>query len=485
MKRILVAILSLLSLSIYAQEELPVILSGQITSPIHHIDSRDYRFDGYASHAMPRTPQLSLTQPKDSATRWIDRIYNMPDYLTDFYNSYVNAVNQVLGGSTNYLSDPTLAQYGSTDNGFPMYYVPLKEWKFAFKFGYDPKWTQDDLGEIVLQLIYDTADPLRDTLDYFMPYLTMCMDYDIPQAFWVTNGISWSTSLSYTLKGSGTTLFLDITFNSKVVLKTIGTTDDFDIRIENYPTKEAVSAGVIQYREYVSDILKDVPDGSTYDKVRYLNNWLTRHNCYGTSLGQSKEPDIIRSSISALKGSAGYYGPVCEGYARAFKVLADTLGIPCILVIGDACSTPNSAREGHMWNEIRMDDGKWYGVDVTWNDPVVAGADSIAQSGFETETWLLVGKNTSIRGQAFKTSHPNQVNNRSGLKTYLNHLDCHLDTYLDSNSFLYNTNVEPTFIDQPTKYNVYAITGVYLGEFDNLDMLEPGMYIINNRKVSR
>lgn len=139
-----------------------------------------------------------------------------------------------------------------------------------------------------------------------------------------------------------------------------------------------------------------------------------------------------------------------------------------------------------MWNEVRMDDGKWYGVDVTWNDPISAGAgaDSIAMSGFETEKWLLVGKKSIINEQTFETSHPNQVNNRSDLRAYLKYLDCHLDTYLTDNAYI-GTNVEPTFIDQSNKYNVYAITGVYLGEFDNLDMLEPGMYIINNRKVSR
>lgn len=31
-----------------------------------------------------------------------------------------------------------------------------------------------------------------------------------------------------------------------------------------------------------------------------------------------------------------------------------------------------------MWNNVQMNDGNWYGVDVTWNDPLVAGQTSQA-----------------------------------------------------------------------------------------------------------
>jgi hypothetical protein len=58
------------------------------------------------------------------------------------------------------------------------------------------------------------------------------------------------------------------------------------------------------------------------------------------------------------------YGAVCEGYAKAFKVLCDRENIPCIVVIG------NYDRENltaHMWNNVVLDDN-WYGVDVTWDD---------------------------------------------------------------------------------------------------------------------
>lgn len=52
---------------------------------------------------------------------------------------------------------------------------------------------------------------------------------------------------------------------------------------------------------------------------------------------------------------------VCEGYAKAFKVLCDKKGIPCVLISGYA----NGG--AHMWNGVLLN-GSWYMMDVTWDD---------------------------------------------------------------------------------------------------------------------
>lgn len=43
-------------------------------------------------------------------------------------------------------------------------------------------------------------------------------------------------------------------------------------------------------------------------------------------------------------------------------MLCDEAGIPCALISGKG----NGG--AHMWNAVQMDDGKWYAVDVTWDD---------------------------------------------------------------------------------------------------------------------
>ena len=57
---------------------------------------------------------------------------------------------------------------------------------------------------------------------------------------------------------------------------------------------------------------------------------------------------------------------VCNGYASAYKLLCDLKGIPCHIVYG--MGTNSSGRAPHAWNVVQLDDGKWYEVDVTWND---------------------------------------------------------------------------------------------------------------------
>lgn len=61
---------------------------------------------------------------------------------------------------------------------------------------------------------------------------------------------------------------------------------------------------------------------------------------------------------------------VCEGYAKAFKILCDKFEIPCLLVVGTGVT--GSGGNAHMWNYVQMEDGQWYGVDVTWDDQQAA-----------------------------------------------------------------------------------------------------------------
>lgn len=51
---------------------------------------------------------------------------------------------------------------------------------------------------------------------------------------------------------------------------------------------------------------------------------------------------------------------VCQGYALAYKLILNQMGIGCITV--------SSSGMKHMWNLVQLD-GVWYHVDVTWDDP--------------------------------------------------------------------------------------------------------------------
>lgn len=56
-------------------------------------------------------------------------------------------------------------------------------------------------------------------------------------------------------------------------------------------------------------------------------------------------------------------GAVCEGYARAFQLLLNVRGIENVLVTGKT-----NGNVAHAWNLVRLDDGKWYWYDLTFDD---------------------------------------------------------------------------------------------------------------------
>ncbi len=87
---------------------------------------------------------------------------------------------------------------------------------------------------------------------------------------------------------------------------------------------------------------------------------------------------------------------VCEGYAKAFKYLCDsstfTGDISCILVTGRMIGATGAG--GHMWNIVKMDDGKYYLVDVTNCDTGSVG----------NPAWLFLKGYTSKQGSVTYTS---------------------------------------------------------------------------------
>jgi len=106
-------------------------------------------------------------------------------------------------------------------------------------------------------------------------------------------------------------------------------------------------------------------------KVRAIYAWLCENNEYNDSQTSSHKKESDPVAFAYLAAHSAYSGivkndeylPVCEGYAGAFKVLCDELGIACICVSGSMTSLSN-----HMWNYVQLENGQWYLVDATTGD---------------------------------------------------------------------------------------------------------------------
>ena len=110
-------------------------------------------------------------------------------------------------------------------------------------------------------------------------------------------------------------------------------------------------------------------------------------NSGGRSVACNDAYRIYTSAAAFLDGTDHLtMGAVCEGYAKAFKVLCDQLGVPAVCVSG--LSDRNRTGSGHMWNLAQIG-GVWYLVDVTWDDSDKAGAQA------SSRRYLLVSNYTN------------------------------------------------------------------------------------------
>ena len=83
------------------------------------------------------------------------------------------------------------------------------------------------------------------------------------------------------------------------------------------------------------------------DSTDYVSNAPMRFNAYGTLIDRRA---------------------VCAGYAKAFMLILNCLGIKC----GYASGWSVASGESHAWNYVELDN-ELYFIDVTWDDPTTIG----------------------------------------------------------------------------------------------------------------
>ena len=116
-----------------------------------------------------------------------------------------------------------------------------------------------------------------------------------------------------------------------------------------------------------------------YQKIQYVHDYLIQTVSY-----EENDPgDLKHNMYAALK----YRRAVCEGYAKAFKYILDGMGFNTITVVGRGIG--DGRDEAHAWNMVYLD-GQWYGVDVTFDDPIVKGGGTVPRS--RQLKFFLVGK---------------------------------------------------------------------------------------------
>ncbi|ORX67714.1 hypothetical protein BCR32DRAFT_297527 [Anaeromyces robustus] len=117
-----------------------------------------------------------------------------------------------------------------------------------------------------------------------------------------------------------------------------------------------------------------------YAILRYIHDYLITNIIYVL--------DESRDHIRTVYGALVEQRCVCEGYAEAFQYIAKQFNINVIIA--------RSAE--HEWNFAELD-GKWYVVDVTFDDP---GKETPLGSNKNLQTsYFLIGTSQVIRGERY------------------------------------------------------------------------------------
>lgn len=152
------------------------------------------------------------------------------------------------------------------------------------------------------------------------------MDYDNPQLFWLASGCSVAF------------------YGSKV----------YDVMPMYSKTKSEAQKLLPQIEKAARKLIGEALEYDTdFERVLYIHDAIINSTKYTLTGGEH----IRDVDGPLLKGKA-----LCEGYAKTFAYLCQSIGIETFCVEG------YSDDVGHLWNMVKLD-GKWYHVDVTYDDP--------------------------------------------------------------------------------------------------------------------
>lgn len=253
-------------------------------------------------------------------------------------NSSDNVINneKLINNKNNFyyeqLDDNAKAIYKELNNNINN--LKKNNYKINFSTKFNTLLNQAD-GKYKLNVAFQSA------LDAFF--------YDHPELFYID-----LTKINLIIKY--TTIGPKITYTVS-----LAPSDNKNYLYDNFSSEAQVNDAISNIENIKYATIKSLNGKSDYEKALYVHD----------ALVNSLEYDSSTVNSHNIYGALVEKAAVCEGYAKAFKYILDDLNIECILVSGTATNSSGET-ESHMWNYIKLD-GNWYGVDVTWDDPIVVG----------------------------------------------------------------------------------------------------------------
>lgn len=110
------------------------------------------------------------------------------------------------------------------------------------------------------------------------------------------------------------------------------------------------------------------------EKIRAIHDYIIDHTEYDKLKYENKNDDTYKSNTAYGVLIEGY--GTCNGYADAMEIFLDKMNVINYKI----------SNEEHIWNLVYLD-GKWYHLDLTWDDP-------ISETNINRDTYFLITTKT-------------------------------------------------------------------------------------------
>ena len=107
---------------------------------------------------------------------------------------------------------------------------------------------------------------------------------------------------------------------------------------------------------------RELNSKSKYRMAKQVHDDIAGEVNYGYDDQNNPLDTAYAHSIVGVMDGDSSTNAVCEGYAKAYQLVLNALGINNVYVVGIG----NGG--GHAWNMVELDDRQYYWVDVTWDD---------------------------------------------------------------------------------------------------------------------
>ena len=197
--------------------------------------------------------------------------------------------------------------------------------------------------------------------------------YDYPELFYID-----LTKISLIIKSSSIGSLTTYTVS-------ISPKDDKNYLYSDFNNETDVDVAISKIENVRTNLINNLSSiGSDYNRILKLHDNLVNSLEYDSTLNKANTHNIY--------GALVQNSVVCEGYAKAFKYILDSIDIENILVSGTATNSSGET-EAHMWNYVKIC-GNWYGVDITWDDPIIIGG---FQKNNLRHDYFLKGSRTFVK----------------------------------------------------------------------------------------